>query len=164
MYNETRCLVISTVRFSRGNMKERVLNLEEVKGKDLKDAVLSECSKEIILSELILLTTKAELKKVETVPGCYFILSRNSANDEWIFRNIGTYHASVRERIRQHCYAPKGTAPHSQKYEIDKTSEQWAVTYRRIQPIELRYFVEEILIKHFKPLDNSKHNTKKSNK
>jgi hypothetical protein len=141
-------------------MTKKTLNLEEIKGKDLKTTILRECAKDIILSELIHLTDKAELKKVATKPGCYFILSRKSDDDEWIFRNIGTYHASVRERLRQHCYALKGTQPHSQKYEVHKSSEQWAITYRVIQPIELRYTVEEFLIKHLHPLDNNKHNKK----
>jgi hypothetical protein len=138
-------------------MTERALNLEEVKGKDIESIVLRECSKETILSELIHLTERKQLAQVATVPGCYFILSRESDGEEWVFRNIGTYHASVRERLRQHCYAPEGTAPHSQKYEIHNSPDQWAVTYRLIKPIELRYAVEEILIKHFKPLDNRKH-------
>jgi hypothetical protein len=139
-------------------MVERVLNLEEVKAKDIKSTVLRECSKETILSELIYLPGREKLKQVASKAGCYFILSRESEGEAWVFRNIGTYHGSVRERLRQHCYARKGTQPHSQKYEIHKSSAQWAVTYRVIAPIELRYTVEEFLIKHFRPLDNSKHN------
>lgn len=142
-------------------MDERVLDLNEVKGKDIRHKVLQECSRNTILDELIVLTDKLKLKNVATKPGCYFILSRDSEEGEWVFRNIGTYHASVRERLRQHCYAPKNTQPHSQKYEVDKSPEEWAVTYRTIQPIELRYTVEEYLIKHFQPVDNEKHRTKK---
>ena len=141
-------------------MNDRILDLDEITGKCIKAVVLKQCSKQTILNELIELSDKSKLKLVPTKPGCYFILSRESDNSEWVFRNIGTYHGSVRERLRQHCYAPKGTQPHSQKYEVDKSHEKWAVSYRIIQPIELRYAVEEYLIKHFTPLDNDKHNKK----
>jgi len=141
-------------------MTTRNLNLNEVFVKNLKNTILEHCSKDKIINELTELTDKSMLTQVETKPGCYFILSRPTASDDWIFRNIGTYHKSVRERIRQHCYAPKGTQPHSQKYEVDKSSDEWAVTYRIIEPIELRYTVEEFLIKHFNPVDNQKHNKK----
>lgn len=139
-------------------MTKRMLDLQEVCGKDMESHILNECSKEKILASLILLSNKDDLKKVPTKPGCYFILSRNSNEEEWEFRNIGTFHASIRERLRQHCYAKDGTSPHSQKYEIDKNGGMWAVNYRLIEPNFLRYAVEEILIRSLKPRDNEKHN------
>lgn len=138
---------------------ERILDLREVKGAELKEACLAQCSREVIELGLIQLNSKADLKFIPTKPGCYFILSRPSEDVSWEFRNIGTYHGSIRERIRQHCYAEKGKYPHSQKYEIHKSSEYWAVNYRLIEPLELRYFVEEVLIKSISPRDNDKHNS-----
>ena len=134
------------------------LDLREVSGKMVEEVTVRECSATTILSELVVLNSKDDLQQIPAKSGCYFIFSRQDATSPWLCRNIGTYHGSVRERLRQHCYAPKGTAPHSQKYEIHKSAEQWGVTYRLIEPNVLRYSVEEILIKAFKPRDNKKHN------
>jgi excinuclease UvrABC nuclease subunit len=99
--------------------------------------------------------SRKDLGDITSRCGIYLIYERDAARSQgWQLVYIGT-EKRVRLRVSQHLFYPLDSTTKHKGYRVEDNAHlDYGVLWQEVMPVEVREYVEHVLIEHFKPRDN----------